>query len=354
MPVPDHELLVQLLTRVPDPRRRRGVRHPVGALIAVAVCAVVAGARGFTAIGEWARDAGGAALERLGLERGGVDESTLRRLFARLDADRLDAVLGAWALARTVLVAGRRVIAIDGKTVRGARGGDSAAPHLVAALAHGSGAVLGQASTLRDYGIHSVGLLAAVPPATVQRLLGGRAGRTAADRARGIDPRPVVPRTLPAAATVRHTFLGHTLDGAAARAALLGLVVRLGLLLRRRDQAARALTITLTFAGNSSWTKTRRLAEPSPHDDDLRTLAYQLMDAVGLQRGRLTALALKCEDLIGADQVAQQISLDDAREDRLVAEAAVDRVRDKFGPRIIGPAAVFRRASPGLSTMTSH
>lgn len=58
-----------------------------------------------------------------------------------------------------------------------------------------------QADVLRDYGIHCVGLLAAVPPATVQRLLGGRAGRTAADRARGIDPRPVVPRALPAAAT---------------------------------------------------------------------------------------------------------------------------------------------------------
>lgn len=115
----------------------------MGALIAVAVCAVVAGARGFTAIGEWARDAGGAALERLGIGRGGVDESTVRRLFARLDADGLDAVLGAWALARTALVAGRRVIAIDGKTVRGARGGSST-PHLVAALAHGSGAVLGQ------------------------------------------------------------------------------------------------------------------------------------------------------------------------------------------------------------------
>ncbi|MFR9800645.1 ISAs1 family transposase, partial [Streptomyces sp. MS06] len=73
-----------------------------------------------------------------------MDESTLRRLFARLDADRLDVVLGAWALARTALVAGRRVIAVDGKTVRGARGGGSSAPHLVAALAHGSGAVLGQ------------------------------------------------------------------------------------------------------------------------------------------------------------------------------------------------------------------
>ncbi|MCZ4610892.1 hypothetical protein O3S80_45475, partial [Streptomyces sp. Lzd4kr] len=37
-----------------------------------------------------------------------------------------------------------------------------------------------QGAILTDYGIHSVGLLAAVPPATVQRLLGGRAGRTPA------------------------------------------------------------------------------------------------------------------------------------------------------------------------------
>ncbi|MEU9631516.1 hypothetical protein AB0D89_32595 [Streptomyces luteogriseus] len=57
-----------------------------------------------------------------------------------------------------------------------------------------------QAQLLRDYGIHCVGLLAAIPPATMQRLLGGRAGRLAADRARGIDPRPVAPRPQPRAA----------------------------------------------------------------------------------------------------------------------------------------------------------
>lgn len=66
----------------------------MGALIAVAVCAVMAGARGFTAIGEWARDAGVVAMTQLGLARGSVDESTLRRLFSRLDAERLDALLG--------------------------------------------------------------------------------------------------------------------------------------------------------------------------------------------------------------------------------------------------------------------
>ncbi|MFC9636228.1 hypothetical protein ACFTY8_45350 [Streptomyces mirabilis] len=202
-----------------------------------------------------------------------------------------------------------------------------------------------QAQVLRDYGVHSVGLLAAVPPATVQRLLGGRAGRQAADRARGIDPRPVTPRALPASASVSHTFPRHTLDGAAVRAALLDLVITLAHQLRGRGQAARGLTLTLRFAQGTTWEKTRRLPEASAHDDDLRTLAYRLIDAAGLQRGRLTGITLKGEDLIAADQVAEQISFDGAREARLVTEEVSDRIRAKFGPGAIRPATTLLRVS---------
>ena len=54
-----------------------------------------------------------------------------------------------------------------------------------------------QAATLRHYGVDRVGLLAALPAETVQRLL-GRAGRTAVDRARGMDPNrhPAPPASL--------------------------------------------------------------------------------------------------------------------------------------------------------------
>ena len=56
----------------------------------------------------------------------------------------LDRVLGAWLWTRAVRAGGRLVIAVDGKTVRGAKGKDGKAPHPVAALAHGIGAVPGQ------------------------------------------------------------------------------------------------------------------------------------------------------------------------------------------------------------------
>jgi DNA polymerase-4 len=202
-----------------------------------------------------------------------------------------------------------------------------------------------QAQALHDYGVHCIGLLASIPPVTAQRLLGGRAGRQAVDRARGIDPRPVVPRTLPATTSVSRTFPRHTLDGAPVRAALLDAVVTLALQLRRRDQAARGLTLTLRFAGGTTWEKTRRLAEASAHDDDLRTTAYRLIDAAGLQRGRITGITLKGEDLITADQVAEQISLDQTREARLVAEEVSDRIRAKFGPAAIRPATTLLRVS---------
>ncbi|MFF2650104.1 hypothetical protein [Streptomyces sp. NPDC058045] len=201
------------------------------------------------------------------------------------------------------------------------------------------------ATALAEYGLHTVGALAAAPPATVQRILGGRTGRLLADRAHGVDPRPVVPRRLPPRASVRHRFDGQRLDGASTRAALLGLVVRLGRLLRDRRQKAQALTLRLDFAGGTGWEKTVRLPEPSAHEDDLRTGAYRAMDAAGLQRGRLTAIVLRAEDLLAAEHTAEQISLDPARDARLRAEAAMDRARHRFGPTAIGPATTFPRAS---------
>lgn len=100
--------------------------------------------------------------------------------------------------------------------------------------------------------IHCVGLFAALPPATIQRLVGGKAGRLAADRARGIHPRSVVPRALcppPRACDLLRRTHPH---GAVVRAAQLQLVVRLGTRLRDRHQAASALTLTLKYAGGGS------------------------------------------------------------------------------------------------------
>ena len=138
------QYLLDLLAQVPDPRKRRGRRHALAGLLAVGIAAVIAGSRSFAAIGQWAADAGPEVLAVLGAARGPAEESTFRRAFALVSADVLDRVLGAWLHTRAMQAGGRLVIAIDGKTVRGAKSKGGKAPHLVAALAHGIGAVLGQ------------------------------------------------------------------------------------------------------------------------------------------------------------------------------------------------------------------
>jgi len=148
--VPDDVLAV--LASVVDPRSRRGVRHRCAAVLGIAVCAVLAGAKSYLAIAEWAHDLTPTVRARLGLGRTAPSESTIRRVLQRVDAEQLDLAVCSWLAARTAsapdgAVDGVRVIAVDGKSARGARcrsEPDSRAVHLLAAFDTVSGAVLGQ------------------------------------------------------------------------------------------------------------------------------------------------------------------------------------------------------------------
>lgn len=87
--------LLEVLGQVIDPRKPRGVRHSLGCVLMLALCAVLAGARSFVAIAEWAADAGAEVLAEAGARRGAPSESTFRRTLQRLDGDDLDQRLGS-------------------------------------------------------------------------------------------------------------------------------------------------------------------------------------------------------------------------------------------------------------------
>ncbi|MCA1836850.1 MAG: ISAs1 family transposase [Actinobacteria bacterium] len=140
--------LLTALGEVPDPRKARGRRHRLVTVLALSVAAVLAGARSYVAIAEWAHDLPVSARVRLGIGRRAPSESTIRRILQAVDLDALDAALSGWVAARlpTPLPSRpiTRVIAVDGKTARGARRVDGPATHLLAAFDHTSGVVLGQ------------------------------------------------------------------------------------------------------------------------------------------------------------------------------------------------------------------
>ncbi len=137
--------LVEVFAAVPDPRARRGVRHALPVVLTVATAAVLAGAKSLLAVAEWMAEADRDALSQLGIDPDAVlpSESTIRRTLAGLDGNDLDARVGAWMATRVRLVGERTVVAVDGKSLRGA-GVDGAMPHLLSALDHDHRVVLGQ------------------------------------------------------------------------------------------------------------------------------------------------------------------------------------------------------------------
>jgi DDE_Tnp_1-associated len=93
--------LLECLARVPDPRDSRGVRHTLPSLLLAAAAAVLAGARSFTAIGEWVADASPQVLAPLGVRYDPLagrfeppDEATIRRVLE--SAGALDTAVGSW------------------------------------------------------------------------------------------------------------------------------------------------------------------------------------------------------------------------------------------------------------------
>jgi predicted transposase YbfD/YdcC len=139
--------LPDALAQVPDPRDPRGVRYDLVPVLAMAVCATLAGARSYAAIAEWAADAGPELRAGLGLPGAVPDLVTIWRVLTAVDPVALDRDVGSWVSARLAArrVPGARVaFAVDGKTLRGARTGDHPAPHLLACLDQVSGAVCAQ------------------------------------------------------------------------------------------------------------------------------------------------------------------------------------------------------------------
>jgi predicted transposase YbfD/YdcC len=138
-----------VLSTLTDPRKRRGVRNGLVTVLSVAVCAVAAGARSFVAIAEGAADLPAEVATALGISATPPSESAVRRLVQRLDPDRFDTAIGAWIQQLRAADAPRgrrRVLAVDGKTLRGSRSstGGEGARHLLAVIDHDTGAVPGQ------------------------------------------------------------------------------------------------------------------------------------------------------------------------------------------------------------------
>lgn len=140
--------ILEHFAELPDPRMERTKLHKLGDIIAIAICAVICGAEGWTDIELFGKSKQSWFKTFLELPNGIPSHDTFGRVISALDPDALELCFQSWiqGLAGS---SGGKLIAIDGKTLRHSfdKANNKAAIHMISAWATANHLVFGQIAT---------------------------------------------------------------------------------------------------------------------------------------------------------------------------------------------------------------
>ncbi|WP_405474649.1 DNA polymerase thumb domain-containing protein [Streptomyces canus] len=196
------------------------------------------------------------------------------------------------------------------------------------------------ARVLCEYGLDTLGRVAAAPLSTLQRLVGAKVGRELHEKANGVDRGRVVPNGVSRSLATERPFTRDELDPDRHRRALLSAAEELGSRLRALDKVCRTLTLTVRYADRTATTRSRTLGEPTAHSVALTRAAYGMYEALGLQRARVRSVSLRAEGLDPAEQASHQLTFDPTDDKLRRIEEAADRARARFGPLAVLPGSL--------------
>jgi DNA polymerase-4 len=189
---------------------------------------------------------------------------------------------------------------------------------------------------LADYGVTTIGQLAALPDGTLRRRFGTH-GHDLAMRARGIDPSPVVPSQAPKSIGHELTFDHDVDDPSRLEATLLDLAESVASRLRNHHLAAGAVQLKLRYEGFE--TLTRQMPVPR------QTRESEPIYAAGVALLRRTLVRDRAVRLIGLTAInltdVQQLTLFDAPDKTDRITRSIDAVRERFGEKAITRARLI-------------
>ena len=189
---------------------------------------------------------------------------------------------------------------------------------------------------LREWGVRTVGELAAQPAATLRRRFGA-VGEHLGERARGIDSSAVEPLNAAKSIGHEHTFERDVTARRELEGTLLELADSVAARLRDAGIFAGAVQLKLRFEGFETITRQTTLSRHAAEAEPLYRAALALLDAVP-EDGRavrligVTAMSLRPE---------QQLTLFEGTGEAERIARSVDAVRARFGDRAITRARLL-------------
>jgi DNA polymerase-4 len=190
--------------------------------------------------------------------------------------------------------------------------------------------------TLADYGVATIGQLAAMPEGTLRRRFGIH-GAELRLRAQGVDPSRVVTAQAPKSVGHELTFNHDVTDPARLESTLLDLAESVASRLRHHELAAGGVQLKLRYEGFDTITRQAPLGHQVRDSEPLYEMAVSLL--------RKALAGDRAVRLIGLTAInlssAQQLTLFDApdRTDRIAQ--SIDAVRERFGEKAITRARLI-------------
>lgn len=139
--------LLGYLTIVRDPRIERKKLHLLSDILFIAVCASLCGCDTWEDIYDFGEIREDWLKQYIKLEHGIPSPDTIARVFSLINPDEFETAFRNWVASLYEVTDNGRIIAIDGKRVRGTHGEGKAAIHMVGAFAAEAGLALAQVKT---------------------------------------------------------------------------------------------------------------------------------------------------------------------------------------------------------------
>jgi DNA polymerase-4 len=197
------------------------------------------------------------------------------------------------------------------------------------------------AASLLDYGVRTIGDLAALDPAVLERRF-GKHGAALVGRAQGIDPDPVAAGEPAKSIGHEHTFDVDTSEVEVIERTILGMAD--GVAWRLRASGIKAATITIKLRDSAFNTITRQVSLKVPAD--LTEPIYEAALALvrkELHGQRIRLVGVTASNFRERDQLALFGGEDPRRHQ---AAEALDTIRRKYGDRAVTRARLVRAALP--------
>jgi DNA polymerase-4 len=199
---------------------------------------------------------------------------------------------------------------------------------------------------LLSLGVNTVGDLAATPLASLVGLLGEAVGQHLHDLSWARDPRRVEPDRPTKSVSHEETYAVDLHTHHALGTEALRLADGVGSRLRKAALAGRTVTIKVRFHDFNTITRSRTLPEPVDDTQVIAQTATELLAAIDPGPG-VRLLGVGVSNLCSV--ATAQLSLLDSPGTPGRTDVVVDRIRGRFGPGAVGPAALLERRSPRVN-----